>query len=394
MWYVFIFLSIPLFTSSLWMSILCSWLILYPLVRRKFKPLERYPEVAILVPHYNENPEYLLQSLNSIENQDYPQQITVVLADDGSTNGVQEHLEAWLKSPKKQHYISIKFEKNNGSKGKNMDAALPHVPSATEALVVVDSDTYLEAQSVRKVVERMWQDDKCAAVCGFLVPANKHTTIWEKLQYFEHIGIYPAVKSAQDAFGIVSIMAGAFVVHRMSVVREIGGWGNWIVEDIAWTWKALASGYRTGYSPDAVAYTYAPTNPRCLFKQRRRWARGRVEAYRTAVETSPIRAIFLIPYFFLYMLSLLPPTLCALPILAVVYEQWWVFGLIGLSTFLSISMFLLYQKQLPQQLRKGARDIFHSAYYNSLFELFLWRPNVIGFFDEIFGKAKSWMTRG
>lgn len=394
MWYVFVFLAIPLFTSSIWMMMLCIWLIVHPLIRKKPKVLERYPEVAIMVPHFNEKPEYLIQALNSIEAQDYPGQITVILADDGSTNGIQSHLTEWFKSPKKQNYKSIRFEQNNGSKGKNMDAALPNVPESVEALVVVDSDTFLEPQSVRKVVERMWQDEKCAAVCGFLVPANKQTNVWEKLQYFEHIGIYPAVKSAQDAFGFVSIMAGAFVVHRMSVIREIGGWGSWIVEDIAWTWKALASGYTTGYSPEAVAYTYAPTNSKCLFKQRRRWARGRVEAYRAAISTSPRRALFLIPFFMLYILSLLPPTLCALPVLAVVFQQWWVFGLIGVSTFLSISMFLLYQKQLPEQLRKGARDIFRSTYYNSLFELFLWRPNVIGFCDEIFGKAKSWMTRG
>lgn len=393
MWYVFYFLAVPLVVSAVWMFLLCIWLVVTPLIKRKPHKLAKYPKVGILVPHYNEHPEYLLQSLASIENQDYPAQITVILSDDGSTNNIQESLQDWLSQPRKQHYVSLIFEKNNGSKGKNMDAALPSVPSDVEALVVVDSDTYLEPQSVRKVIERMWQDENCAAVCGFLVPANERKSIWEKLQYFEHIGIYPAIKSAQDSFGIVSIMAGAFVVHRMSVVKKIGGWSEWIVEDIAWTWKALASGYTTGYAPDAIAYTYAPDNSKCLFKQRRRWARGRIEAYRTAIKTSPVRAIFLIPFFFLYTLSLLPPTLCALPVLAIVLEQWWVFGLIGISTLLSLSMFLLYQKQLPIHLRKGVKDIFRSTYYNSLFELYLWRPNVIGFCDELFGKAKSWMTR-
>lgn len=391
--YVFYFLVIPLVISTVWMFCLCTWLVFYPLIKRKSTPLAVYPRVAIIIPHYNENPQYLLQSLDSIEAQDYPEQLTVFLSDDGSTNAIQHDLQAWLSKTRKQQYISTRFENNNGSKGKNMDAVLPLIPADIEALVVVDSDTFLEAQSVRKVVERMWQDEKCAAVCGFLVPANERKTIWEKLQYFEHIGIYPAVKSAQDAFGIVTIMAGAFVIHRMSVVREIGGWGDWIVEDIAWTWKALASGYNTGYVADAVAYTYAPNNSNCLFKQRRRWARGRVEAYKTALKTSLIRSTFFTPFFLLHILSLLPPTLCALPILAVIFQQWWVFGLIGISTFLSFAMFMLYQKLLPVDLRKSKKDLMYSTYYNTIFELFLWRPNFVGFCDEVFGKTKSWMTR-
>ena len=246
--------------------------------------------------------------------------------------------------------------------------------------MVVDSDTYLEKQSIRKVVERMWQDEKCAAVCGYIVPANEKKTFWQKLQYFEHISIYPVMKSAQDSMGVVTIMAGAFVAHRMSVVKDIGGWGEWIVEDIAWTWKALASGYSTGYCPDAVAYTYSPETKKDLSKQRRRWSRGRVEAYRTVLATSPLKALLFLPLFILYTLRLLPPLLCALPILTIYFQQWWIFSAILISLIVSFLTFKLYQTYLPKYLRTNMSDMARSSYYNSIFEVFLWHPHLIGFY--------------
>ena len=393
MWTLFLILLIPLIYGCLFMVILFSWLIFQSIRGWKQKPLASYPKVAIVVPHYNENPEHLLQALESFEEQDYQRQLLVMLVDDGSTNGIQTPLQEWLSQPRKQEYRSLRFEQNNGSKGKALDAALPSIPADVEAMVVVDSDTFLEPQSVRRVVERMWQDEKCAAVCGFILPANAKGSLIGKLQYFEHIGVYPAVKCAQDMMGCVSVMAGAFVIHRMSAVRKVGGWSRWIVEDIAWTWSALAHGYTTGYAPEAVAYTYCPTTREGLLKQRRRWARGRTEAFRAAWSVSPLKGMILTPFYLLWVTSLLPPTICLTPALAIAFGQWWVFGVIAICFALYVAMFELYQRRLPQRLRKGMGDIMRSTYYNTVFELVLWHPNFQGFWDEMVGRRKIWLTR-
>lgn len=393
MWTIFIILLIPLVLGCFYMVLLSVWLVVQRLRNTKPVELAQYPEIGILIPHFNEQPERLLQSLEAVEAQDYARQLSVFLVDDGSTNGIGKVLEGWLSQERRHHYVPIRFEKNNGCKGKAMDATLPHIPESVEALIVVDSDTYLATSSVRKVVERMWQDERCAAVCGFIVPAKTEASLVGALQYFEHIGVYPAVKCAQDTVGFVPIMAGAFVIHRMSAVRKVGGWGRWIVEDIAWTWSALAHGYRTGYAPEAVAYTYCPTTAKALFKQRRRWARGRVEAFRAAWQVSVAKGLLLTPMFLGWAMGLIPPTLFLTPVLAFHFQQWWVFGLIGASVGLYFAMFKLYQARLPDELKKGFGDIARSIFYNTVFELFLWRPNLLGFFDEILGRRKVWLTR-
>ncbi|HVJ17608.1 MAG TPA: glycosyltransferase family 2 protein [Polyangiaceae bacterium] len=393
MWTLFIVLTIPLFAGAAFMLLLSVWLLLQRLRRVEDVPLAAYPKVAVVVPHYNEDAQRLLQALTALERQDYPGILEVFAVDDGSTNGVQQGLQLGLARSFRRPVHSIVLDRNSGSKGKAIDRALELLPADAEVLVILDSDTFVEPEGVRRLVERMWRDERCAAVCGFIVPANSGDGFLARLQYAEHIGIYPAVKTAQDRIGRVAVMAGAFVAHRMSVVRKLGGFGAWIVEDIAWTWAALAAGYRTGYAPSAVAYTYCPTTLSGLLRQRRRWARGRVEALRAAFAVSKLKAILLLPWFLLWALSLSPPTLCLMPLLAVHFEQWWVFGMMAGSTALYLGMFELYQRTLPRQLRKALSEVIRSSFESTLLEVLIWRPNLQGAFDEVFGRRKVWMTR-
>ena len=347
MWLLFCVLLVPLLTGSVVMILLSIWLVAR-VGRRDVDPsLPQYPDVSVLVPHFNEDPRLLLQSLDALDAQVYPGTLRIFVVDDGSTNGVQTAISPWFSVARRREFRPVVFAQNNGSKGKAIDATLPHLPSETDVLVVLDSDTHVESDGILRLVERLWRDDDCAAVCGFIVPANQDDSFLTRLQYFEHIGIYPAVKSAQDRIGRVSVMAGAFVAHRMSVVRKIGGFGRWIVEDIAWTWAALAAGHSTGYAPDAVAYTHCPTSFGGLLRQRRRWARGRVEAFRAAFEISKWRTLRLAPLFLLWILSLSPPTLCLMPVLAVFFGQWWVFAVMAASSLLYLSIFQLYPSQIP-----------------------------------------------
>ena len=375
------------------LRVLCVCLAYVAMGKRGQASLESHPRVGVIVPHYNEDPSLLTTLLDSLEMQDYPAPIVVLTADDGSTNDIQVPLTSWLQRPRRQEYVSVRFEKNSGSKGKNMDAILSYVPKDVEVLVVVDSDTYLERQSIRLVTERLWQDDRCAAVCGLVVPTNERDTIWQRFQYFEHIGIYPVVKCLQDAFGLVDVMAGAFVAHRMSAVREVGGWGEWIVEDVAWTWKALACGHRTGYVLDALAYTSGPESRDGLFRQRRRWSRGRMEALRVAIRTSPLRTVFLAPLLVPYVLSVGTPVSWLVPILAVYLGQWWFLGAIAALSFASLIALTRCQGQLPRGLKRGFDEVLRSVYYNAVFQVLLWRPRLCGLLDEFLGKPKVWLTR-
>ena len=247
--------------------------------------LNSLPSVSIFVPYYNERSEILLRTLSYLENQAYPVQFEVLIIDDGSTNNSIKAVEQWLNIPRRQKYLLIKKSQNNGRKGFALDYALSLDIATGDAYVIVDSDTFIESNGIRELVSKLWSDDRYAAVCGYITPNNYKDSFIGTLQHYEHISFYGAIRAAQDKLGCVPVLAGAFVAHRASVVKDLGGWSEWLVEDIAWCWKAISNGYKTGYAPKAKASTQCPIDSKGLFNQRRRWARGRVEAYVVAWKT-------------------------------------------------------------------------------------------------------------
>ena len=56
--------------------------------------------------------------------------------------------------------------------------------------------------------------------------------------------------------------------------------GNCVGEDIVLTWQLLSKGYETNFAKNAIAYTEVPEKFRELGKQRKRWARGMIEAFK------------------------------------------------------------------------------------------------------------------
>lgn len=91
--------------------------------------------------------------------------------------------------------------------------------------VVVDSDTYIEPNGIDELVTKLWSDEKYAAVCGYITPENHKESFIGKLQHYEHISFYGAIRAAQDKLGYVPVLAGAFVAHRASAVKKLGGAG-------------------------------------------------------------------------------------------------------------------------------------------------------------------------
>ena len=63
-------------------------------------------------------------------------------------------------------------------------------------------------------------------------------------------------------------------------IKEIGGWPPCVGEDIVLTWELLSRGYETNFAKDAIAFTKAPEDFKGLLRQRKRWARGMIEAFK------------------------------------------------------------------------------------------------------------------
>lgn len=351
------------------------------------------PKVSVFFPFYNEDKDFLLKALNKIDRQKYPETIQVILIDDGSTNETPGYVSEWLTQPREQDYTLLTREENGGRKGYALDFALASGILEGEAYIIVDSDTYIAPDGIYELVAKLWSDPRYAAVCGYITPENHQDSLIGKMQHYEHIGFYGAIRAAQDKLGFVPVLAGAFVAHRASAVKEIGGWSEWLVEDIAWCWKAIANKYRTGYTPDAVARTQCPTTHRGLFKQRRRWARGRVEAYMTAWKVSKLSGALSTPWFLITAMQyLFPPSAILLPLL--IYFAIWPPIILGaLTLFLYLLFFKLYLHRNGNKTTDSVKQLFNVPVFTTMLEILTWIPNILGYIDEFRGKSKNWLTR-
>ncbi|GHD64297.1 glycosyltransferase [Jeongeupia chitinilytica] len=391
---IFGILFLPLFISSVTLFFLTATLN----IKLRFGNTQRpkpaqYPKSVILVPYYNENPDILMHVLQAIDDQDYPIPLHVMLVNDGSTNSAPEQIADWVgNTTRRQHYELIALDENSGCKGKAMDQVLGLVPEDAEVLAIVDSDTWLEPDAMRLSVERLWSNPRYAAVSGCVIASGKNNSFMSYLQYYEHIGSFAAIRFAQSWLGLVDVLSGAFSIHRMSAIRELGGWSHWLVEDISWTWKAIASNYHIGYAPEAIAHTEVPQSVRGLFKQRRRWARGRLEAFKAAWSVSKTRTLMLTPWLMLWIQGAVMPSLLAAA-LATYFEQWWAFAMIGAIGVMQLWINLLLHYKYLQSKAVGIKDVLLQALYFPLFEIAIMPASVIGFIDELRNTKKHWLTR-
>lgn len=366
----------------------------YRMLRRPSSPtLSHYPFVSILVPFYNEPEASFRTTLEAIEHSDYPGRIEVLLVDDGSTNATAASVVGWLAQPRRKHYRLLSIERNGGAKGLALDAALPSLSADSDVVTVIDSDTVIAPCALRRAVEALYSSPRHAAACGLIVPAGRHDSWLHRLQFYEHVGALAAIRYVQSKIGVVNVVAGAFSLHRTSVIRELGGWGEWLVEDIAWTWRALAHGYSIAYAPDAVAYTICPTTLTGLFRQRRRWARGRLESFRVAWRISWPRTMKMLPWWLLWAQSALVPTLLLLIAGALLYRSHALLGVAALNWLLMATLNFIAVLHARIRLQLGPLDLVLVSICNTVIDVLLLPANVIGLIDELRGHRKTWMTR-
>src|SRR3546814_12498350 len=76
------------------------------------------------------------------------------------------------------------------------------------------------------------------------------------------------------------VAQGAFSLYDRKALEDVGGWPECVGEDIVVSWALLERGHRIGYCEDAVAFTNVPDALGQFARQRRRWSRGLVEAFK------------------------------------------------------------------------------------------------------------------
>ena len=247
--------------------------------RPKYDELKDCPQISIIVAAYNEE-ETIERTLKSILDQDYDNFIDVIVANDGSTDNTKGIVLGFISSKsKRKTRIRLLDAPVNVGKANVLNLALKEV--RCEYVLTLDADSELHPGALKSIVNTMVnKDDTYAAVAGSILCKNYNDSFVAKLQDWDYLLGISAVKRIQSMYKGTLVAQGAFSIYRKSVLEEVGGWPDKIGEDIVLSWAMLNAGYYIDHSEEAICWTNVPTTYKIFYRQRKRWSRGLIEAFR------------------------------------------------------------------------------------------------------------------
>lgn len=356
--------------------------------------LASYPGLTILVAAYNEAGS-IAGTIESIEKQSYPGPYEVIVIDDGSTDSTAAIVEAL---GMRGH--TLLRQPANAGKSAALNRGLERARFGL--VVTVDADSYLYADALKHLVERYASDPAdTRAVAGTMLVRNSRTNWVTRMQEWDYFHGIAATKRVQSLYHGTLVAQGAFSIYDRATLVEMGGWVDCVGEDIVLTWAILAAGWRVGHAEDAVCFTNAPSRLGQFLQQRRRWARGMMEAFRRhpGILLKPRLSTSFVWWNLFFPWLDVAFTVCFLPgIVLALFGIYWIAGpmtliLLPLSLLMNAAMYYVSSGMFRAQ---GLRVRFNPLglfLYAVAYSLILQPACVAGYLSELSGLRKTWGTK-
>jgi poly-beta-1,6-N-acetyl-D-glucosamine synthase len=354
----------------------------------------RMPGVTLLVAAYNEQ-ESIALTIGSIAAQHYPGPLQVIVINDGSTDRTAEVL-AGISHP----WLEVVNLARNGGKAKALNVGLARVRYSLT--ITIDADSCLYRDALRHLVGRYLSDPlDTRAVAGAILVRNSRTNLVTRAQEWDYFHGIAAVKRLQSLYQGTLVAQGAFSLYETAVLRSIGGWSDTVGEDIVLTWALLARGHRVGFAENACAFTNVPETWKQFIRQRQRWSRGLIEAFKAhwrLLFKARMRTMFIwwnlmFPYTDLaFTLAFLPGLVLAL------FGIYWIAGpmtllVLPLGMLVNYQMYRVQSAMFAGEGLKIRRNFSGFFFYSLCYSIVLQPACVVGYLQEMLNHAKRWGTK-
>lgn len=268
-------LSIIFIVLAIYQLVVC----IVGLTRKKINKEYVYQEhkfMAVVPAHNEEN--VIFDIIESLKNQNYNNDLIdiYVIADNCTDKTAQIAKNQGV-------FVYERFNKEKKSKGYALEwffnKILKDKPDEYDAFCIFDADNIVSPD--------------------FFVEMNKKLCGGEKI-----VQGYRDIKNAQDSWitanyalfywvmnrcyhysryklGLSPLINGTGFMVAMSVIKETNGWhSNTITEDIEFSLKSIARGYKIGWAKDAVVYDEQPLGFKQSWTQRLRWSVGHIQCFK------------------------------------------------------------------------------------------------------------------
>lgn len=360
-----------------------------------------YPPLSILVAAYNEA-NGIQDTLRSLARQDYAGPFEILVLNDGSTDGTADVVRRTLDEltlPKWATCRLVDYHQNAGKAAVlNRGLAL-----AQHGLIVtIDGDSWIHPDGLRHLVERLMSDPpETQAVAGAVLVRNSRANFLTSAQEWDYFHGIAAVKRMQSMFHGTLVAQGAFSIYRRAALEAVGGWPACVGEDIVVSWALLKREARIGYAEDALCFTNVPTTLAQFARQRRRWSRGLIEAFkahRQLLLKRHLRTVFIWwnlcfpPMDVVYTFVFIPGLVLA------AFGHFYVVGpltlaVLPLAALWNLFIFRIQRRTLAQEHLKVRRNVTGFLFYAFAYNLLVQPVCVLGYVSELAGLRKSWGTK-
>ncbi len=378
-------------------AFLLSSLLMEPRPRRRRQL--RYPGITVLIAAYQEE-EAIAQTLESVRDSGYPGRIEIIVVDDGSADGTSAAVgycqAALFAGTPDRELRLIRLERNRG-KAMALNVGLER--AGNELVVTIDADTHLQPGSLAAIVDRLLSGPpEMAAVAGAVLVGNARESLIAGAQQWDYFHGIAAVKRMQSMYGGTLVAQGAFSIYRRQALLDAGGWPDTVGEDIVLTWAMLEAGHRIGYAAGAIAWTHAPPTFGALARQRKRWARGMIEAlaHHKALLLKPRLSTMFIWWNLLFISLDLGFTLVFIPGLVLAFcGIYWLAGpitllVLPLAALWNLVIFRIQMRMLRRAGIEMERSLSGFALFALAYPLLMQPVSLWGYVAELTGRRKEW----
>lgn len=369
--------------------------------RPERRRLDRYPDVSILVACYNEV-DNIAATIGSLAGQDYAGAMQVLILDDGSIDGSVAAAEHAIDKVDLRSGWSIRVVRGSHNIGKagvlNRGLAM-----CEHALVItIDGDSWVYDDAVQRIVERYVADPPdTRAVAGAVLVRNSRENWLTRVQEWDYFHGIAAVKRMQSMYHGTLVAQGAFSLYDRQTLLDVGGWPECVGEDIVISWAILERGHRIGYCEDAIVFTSVPDRLLQFARQRKRWSRGLLEAFKThpRLLVKPRMTVVFIWWNVLFLPLDLVYTFAFIP--GIVLALFGHYYLAGIMTLLVLPLAALWNgfiyrvqhRMFKRQDLKVRRNLAGFFMYMLGYSLILQPICVWGYVSELLGLRKRWGTK-
>jgi len=370
--------------------------------RPVYRSHELLPAVSVLIAAFNEE-QTIYTTIESVIKQKYPGQVEIMVLDDGSTDNTVDEVEraAHDFADVEGIYLHLVRQPKNSGKAAALNVGLQK--ATHDIIVTIDADTHMFRESLARLVTCLIDGPAdTAAVAGTVLVQNSRTNLITRLQEWDYFLGIAVVKRIQSLYQGTLVAQGAFSAYRKDAVQKLGGWAQTVGEDIVLTWGLHKLSYKVSYAENAFVFTKVPESYLQLFRQRKRWARGMIEAFkyhypllfRPRLITPFIYLNVLFPYLDAAFLFAFIPGLIA----AVFLQNYAIVGfmtlfLLPLMLLVNIIMFLHQRSIFRRHGLRVRRNIIGLLFYMLLYQLVISPASLAGYLAEFVNLRKSWGTK-